>query len=303
MSNEQDIIETTMNDWGFSVNARIAFNNFIKAIETEEGMTDRVQKILNIIDDIVLKRERKQFIKELEQGNKYYRARIINAEDDENLAKGVGKTSEDKFLGYNETNSREPLLGISGEGRNNISGASYLYIASNPETACMEIKSQFGDLISLATFELAKTLEVIDFASDKTFQRSDTELYNMGLGVLFSQLMLRFMEPVRGENEYKVTQFISDYLRKTGIDGIAYKSFLTPDGINYTIFNSHPQKIRFCGSRVLIHKQANHSFWDFNEECEIMSNRSGKLMTWDCNIAKKQKNYLLKRFKTITEKR
>ena len=194
MSNEQDFIETTMTAWGFSVNARIAFNRFIKAVETEKGMTDEVQKIFNIIDDIVLKKEKDQFIKELRKGDKYYRARIINAEDDGNLAKGVGKTSEDKFLGYNETNSREPLLGISGEGRNNISGASYLYIASNPETACMEIKSQFGALISLATFELAETLRVIDFASDKTFQRSDTEFYGIGLGVLFSQLMLRFME-------------------------------------------------------------------------------------------------------------
>lgn len=300
MSNEQDFIET-MNAWGFSINARIAFNRFIKAVETEKGMTDEIQKIFNIIDDIVLKKEKDQFVKKLGKGDKYYRARIIDAEDDGNLEKGIGKTSEDKFLGYNETNSREPLLGISGEGRNNISGASYLYIASNPETACMEIKSQFGDLISLATFELSETLKVVDFASDKSFQRSDTEFYGIGLGVLFSQLMLRFAEPVRGENAYKVTQIISDYLRKTGIDGIAYKSFFVPGGINYTIFNSHPQKIRFCGSRVLIHKQANHSFWDFNEECEIMSNRSGKLMTWDCDIAKKHKEHLSVRFKTLSE--
>ena len=47
-------------------------------------------------------------------------------------------------MGYDDINSREPILGIGSEGRNNIAGASYLYIASNPETACMEIKSQFG---------------------------------------------------------------------------------------------------------------------------------------------------------------
>ena len=56
MSNEQDFIEA-MNAWGFSVNARIAFNRFIKAVETEKGMTDEVQKIFNIIDDIVLRKE------------------------------------------------------------------------------------------------------------------------------------------------------------------------------------------------------------------------------------------------------
>ena len=128
------------------MNEGIAFNKFIKAIEKENGVTDEVQKIFNIIDDIVLEKEKEQFIVELTKNSRYYRARIINAEDDEDLSKGVGKTTEGKFQGYNEVNSREPLLGISGEGRNNISGASYLYLASNPETACMEVKSEFIEL-------------------------------------------------------------------------------------------------------------------------------------------------------------
>lgn len=40
------------------------------------------------------------------------------------------------------------MIGVSGAGRNNISGESYLYVASNPQTACMEIKPQFSDLES-----------------------------------------------------------------------------------------------------------------------------------------------------------
>lgn len=300
MNREQEMIEN-INNWGFSVNARIAYNKFIKAVETEKGMTDEIQKIFKIIDDIVLEKEKEQFIKELKIGGKYYRARIIYPEDDDKLEKGIGKTIDGKFWGYNDVNSKEPILGMSGEGRNSISGSSYLYMASNPETACMEVKSQFADLISLATFELTETLHVVDFASEKHFQKTDTEYYKIKLGELFSQLMLRFTEPVRGENAYKATQIIADYLRKTGIDGIAYKSFLSPGGINFTIFNCHPKKIRFCGSRVLIHKQANHSFWDLNEECEIMSNQSEKWMKWDHDIAKEHKKKLSERFKTIIE--
>ena len=248
--NEADSLIESMNSWGFAVNARIAFNKFIKAIEKENGVTDEVQKIFNIIDDIVLGKEKEQFIVELTKNSRYYRARIINAEDDGDLSKGIGKTTEGKFQGYNEVNSREPL-------------------------------------------------HIIDFASDKQFTRSETEFHGVGLGVFFSQLMLRYTEPVRGEKAYKVTQTVSDYLRKTGIDGIAYRSFLALDGINYTIFNSHPHKIRFCGSKVVLHKQANHSFWDFNDEQEIMSNRNGKLLTWDNEIASKHKEHLSKRFKNV----
>lgn len=294
-------LKDSMNARGWSVNARINFNKFINAIETEQGLIEQIQRIQSIIDDIVLKKEILQFKKCLEAGTEYYRARIINPEDDDKLEKGIGETQDNKFLGYNDINSREPILGIGGEGRNNIAGASYLYIASNPETACMEIKSQFGDLISLAKFKVLKPLYIIDFESEKTFQRKDTEFYGMSMGVFFSQLMLRFTQPVGGENAYRATQIIADHLRKTGIDGIKYKSFFTPGGANYTIFNCHPSAIEFCESKVLLHKQANHSFWDFNNETEIMSNKEGEMMAYDKTIADDHKKQLSRRFKSIKQ--
>ena len=301
MADNLQNFKDSMNAWGWMVNARNNFNKFIEAIETEQGLSEQIQRVQIIIDDIVLDKEATQFKKCLDVGTEYYRARIINPEDDNKTEKGLGKTYDNKFKGYNAVNSREPILGIGSEGRNNITGASYLYVASNPETACMEIKSQFGDLISLSKFKVLKPLYIIDFESEKTFQRSDTEFYGMSMGVFFSELMLRFTQPVRGENAYRATQIIADHLRKTGIDGIKYKSFYIPGGANYTIFNCHPSAIEFCESRVLLHKQANHSFWDFNNETEIMSNKDGKLMVYDKAIADEHKKHLLQRFNRIKE--
>ena len=48
---------------GWSVNARINFNKFINAIETEQGLIEQIQRIQSIIDDIVLKKEILQFKK------------------------------------------------------------------------------------------------------------------------------------------------------------------------------------------------------------------------------------------------
>ena len=299
MNDELQRIVDSLNAWGWSANARISFNKFLNAVETEQGLSEQIQNIQKIIDNIVLDKEANQFKKCLKVGTECYRARIINPEDDTNLEKGIGKTQDNKFLGYNDINSREPILGIGSEGRNSIAGASYLYVASDPETACMEIKSQLGSLISLAKFKVVKPLYVFDFESDETFPRETTECYGMSMGVFFSQLMLRFSQPVRGENAYRATQVIADYLRKTGIDGIKYKSFLTPRGSNYTIFNCHPSAIEFCGSRVLLHKQANHSFWDFNNETEIMSNKEGTMLTYDKRIADDHKSQLSKYFKRI----
>lgn len=281
---------------GLSVNARNRFYDFLDAIKTNQGLIHECQKIYSIIDDIVLGREKESFTKRLDKGTVCYRARIITPEDDFKKEKGIGRTREGKYIGYNEINSREPLLGISGSGRNNIEGSSYLYLASNPETACMEVKSQFGELLSLAKFEVSEKLQIFDFSSEKHFQREDSTIHNLSLGVFFTLLMGQYTAPVRDCNDYKATQIISDYLRKTGIDGIAYKSFLAPGGVNYTIFNCHPSKLKFCESYVVIHKQANHSFWDFNNETEILSNKQLKLLEYEKEVANKHKEHLNQRF-------
>ena len=205
---------------------------------------------------------------------------------------GIGRLSDDKFSGYNEINSREPILGISGVGRNNLAGVSYLYVASNESTACMEVKSQFGDLISLATFEILEPLFVIDFSRDRAFDRGLSIQHNLSMGVFFTLLMSHYSEPVKDNRSYRATQIVSDYLRKTGIDGVAYRSSLSPEGVNYTIFNSHPSNIKYVGSKILIHKQANHSFWNLNEEKAVFSNPEGKMLEYDKAIADKQKDRL-----------
>ena len=44
------------------------------------------------------------------------------------------------------------------------------------------------------------------------------------------------------ELEYYTTQYLTDYIRKTGVDGISYRSYYDETGINYTIFNSDHRK-------------------------------------------------------------
>jgi RES domain. len=286
-----------MENLGYSVNARNEFYAFIEAIDSNEKLIKECQKIYHLLDEIVLDKEKNQFFTELKQGTELFRARIIEVEDDNNPDSGVGKTEKGLFTGYNEVNSREPLIGISGNGRDKIAGASYLYVASNQETACMEVKSGYGDLLSLDTFKTNKNMSIIDFSTDKSFQHEDTVLHNMSLGIFFSLLMAQYTLPVKSKKIYRATQILSDYLRKTGVDGIAYKSYLAPGGVNYTIFNSHSHAIKFVNSRVLMHKQANHSFWDFNNKQAIFSNPKNNLMDYDSKIAEEHVKHLSQTFR------
>ena len=288
-----------MKNLGYLVNARNQFYAFMEAIDSDEKLIKECQNIYCLLNEIVLDKEKDQFFIELEKGTELFRARIIDIEDDNNPDSGVGKTKNGLFIGYNEANSREPIIGISGNGRNNVAGASYLYVASNPETACMEVKSGYGDLLSLATFKTSKNMSIIDFSTDKSFQYEDTVLHDMSLGSFFTLLMAQYTVPVKNEKVYRATQILSDYLRKTGVDGIAYKSYLVPGGVNYTIFNSHPNIIKFENSRVLMHKQANHSFWDFNNKKTVFSNPDNNLMDYDQKIAEEHVKHLNQTFRYV----
>ena len=59
------------------------------------------------------------------------------------------------------------------------------------------------------------------------------------------------------------------------------------------------EKIKFYCSKILLHKQANHSFWDWNEEKTIFSNPEGVMMNYDTEIANRQKEILKATFKTV----
>ena len=57
-------------------------------------------------------------------------------------------------------------------------------------------------------------------------------------------------KPVTAEDSslsYVPTQIIAESLRNHGLDGIAYKSLLTEDGVNIAIFNTNDADLVACG--------------------------------------------------------
>lgn len=130
--------------------------------------------------------------------------------------------------GYNEVNSWEAPIGIPGCGRNNITGVSYLYLSNRPGTAYVEIKTGICDLISLATFSLERDYRIIDFYENVTFEKSEVEKEELALGYLFTEIMKSYFVPVSNNNTmelYRGIQILTDYIRKSGVDGIGYRSF------------------------------------------------------------------------------
>lgn len=300
--NEYDTLLEAFKESVLNVNAHYYWKQFLTDIDSNAGYTATIKKVYELLDNEVLKNKHNSpFLIQINPGEIYYRARIIPVSDYKKSEKGIGIYSNGLFRGYNEDNSREPQLGISSSGRNNISGESYLYLASNPETACTEVRPHLGELISLATFRVISPLQIVDFSSDNVLSNQSSNDYNLSTGEFFSNLMFEFSKPATQESQYKPTQIIADHIRKFGFDGLKYRSFLSPGGYNYTIFNCHPSNIEFCDSKILIYKQANHSYWDLNEECEIMSNPNGELLKYNKKIADEARKQLKKVISPVKE--
>ena len=267
---QQEAIKEYLLNYGKRQKAGDLFRRFIERVEFGAVKNDGTDGLLKIIDEQVIDDKQKKFIKTLKVGKILYRARIV---DPEQLIESNGFHFDNGVMyGFDEAGSREAPIGLSAEGRNNNKGVSYLYVADNPETACAEVKSRVRQMISVAKFKVAKTLKIIDFSRDITIVSDGEEV---SLGALFTDIMFLYTRPVNDLKEYKATQFLTDYLRKTGIDGICYRSYFDAKGINYTIFNSDHRYIEFVESNMYLHQSERKTYLDFNQQKVINSNSAG----------------------------
>ena len=202
----------------------------------------------------------------LPAGTKVLRARIIKDTDEIYREKNGIHFKGDVLRGYDWFNSKEPPVGISSEGRANSKYSSYFYCADNGPTAASEIKPNIGDYISLASFEIKQDLRLIRLA--------EKEIDGIGeIQDRYRNIIARqFSAPVSGSHEYQLTQFISDEIRKLGVDGICYQSRFT-NGNNYVIFNCPMQTIKFANSKIIQLYSQQLNFIDFSAQ-KIISTKA-----------------------------
>lgn len=151
----------------------------------------------------------------------FYRARVIR--DDIELDGNA------PFYGYNKEGSFIPPKGISSPGRANPRNIRYLYVASDAITAAMECRARLEDTISIAEIQSNDLLKIADLVYFKEINTIDE---------MFRFLLSReFSTPVKDESDYIFSQFLSEYIKSLGYDGVRYNSAQNKSGANFTIFS------------------------------------------------------------------
>lgn len=142
------------------------------------------------------------------------------------------------------------------EGRVNSKGIPCLYLADTIETTLHEIRARDFDEVTVARFTPVKTVNLVDFR--KLDQLSP--FATTGIGVdwfavnveILHQISKEIAKPMRRNDsvlDYLPSQYIADFAKSLGYDGICFSSTLHPGGINYAIFN---EKVFECKNVKLV---------------------------------------------------
>lgn len=238
-----------------SMSTKAYFFNFEEFAKDANKNNETVQKYFEIIDNLILNEYREDYVRKIDKGSKFYRARIIPVDDYKHDEKGIGY-DRDRLRGYNWEQSKEPRVEDCKKAqRNNKAGETALYVADDEITACAEVKSNVRQFVSVAEFELSECVEVLDFSNMELSKSKPFYQYNNTYGVdvrdILSTLEHYFSQPAYDEKEYVFSQKVVEHFRGKGYKGFKYRSFYS-SGKNYTFFDEEMKKFIWKDSRVLI---------------------------------------------------
>lgn len=179
--------------------------------------TDHINR--NILE-IFLKKSQKTYKK----GYIFYRARVCTDE-----------------LGFDLSHMGVPPAKDIRAGRANSEGISCLYLADDIKTTLHEVRAGIYDFITVGKFEIKGDIKIVDLTSINQispFGGLDPTTIAINMDHL-KKISTDIAKPLRRYDstlDYLPTQYISDFIRSLGYDGIEYKSTMCPNGYNLVLF-------------------------------------------------------------------
>jgi hypothetical protein len=134
---------------------------------------------------------------------------------------------------------------LASYGRANPAGIPYLYLASTRETAISEIRPHTGQIACVADFRTPEQLKLVDLRHPRRTVSpfllvSAQEIAQMRDDLPFlerlGEELTRPVLPQAAAVDYTPTQYLCEFIKHCGYDGVAYRSSVG-DGTNLALFN------------------------------------------------------------------
>lgn len=137
-----------------------------------------------------------------------------------------------------------PPKQLASHGRANPAGIPYLYLGSRPDTAAAEIRPHTGEVACIAEFTIPD-IRAVDLRNPRGFVSPFVLGEASKIGQLRADLPLlerlgdeltRPVLPQRAAIDYIPSQYLCEFIKKSGFDGVLYRSSVS-DGINLALFD------------------------------------------------------------------
>jgi RES domain len=139
-----------------------------------------------------------------------------------------------------------PPKKAASHGRANPAGIPYLYLGSNPTTAVSEIRPHTGEIAWILDFTIPADLKLVDLRQPRKtvspFLLEDAEEVREMRGDIpflerLGDELTRPVVPQAAAIEYTPSQYVCEFIKKCGYDGVVYRSSVVADGINLALFD------------------------------------------------------------------
>ena len=200
-------------------------------VKTNTRFFCHLGSIADVLDDYDIRNDSLLLFK----NDKYYRARVHHKE-------------EPAFHKENMGCPDEPSLATPG--RANPRGIRYLYLCGDDTTPFYEVRPYYLDRVDIGEFLILEdNLRVVDFTEKvnlfKVFYDEGEDVFKQKVKrrVLFDAFSNDLSKPLRSfdsELEYIPTQYICEFFKDRGADGIMFKSSVRREGKNLVLF--YPEK-------------------------------------------------------------
>jgi hypothetical protein len=180
----------------------------------------------NTLDLDTLQSLLSRYKKPITKGKVFYRGRISDA------------------TGFRKEEMYNPPPPKTKAGRANPTGISYLYISDKLKTTLYETRASLYDCVSIGEFRLKDNIFVINLRGndyDPVLLAENEELEEfLRYKPFIERLESELSKPIRKDDkelDYIPTQYLCEFIKSLGYDGVEYKSSLCDDGYNLAIFN------------------------------------------------------------------
>ncbi|WP_317696813.1 RES family NAD+ phosphorylase [Xylocopilactobacillus apis] len=145
--------------------------------------------------------------------------------------------------GFKKTKMGAPPIDKRISGRVNPEGIGVLYLSLDSETVLNETRASSLDFVSVGSFKSKKDIKIIDLTKFSeisfTFFEDSLEEFAVNSKVL-KDIALEIAKPLRRNDsplEYLPTQYITEFIKSKGYDGVKYASTLRSKGYNVAVFD------------------------------------------------------------------